>query len=331
MRIPFILCALSLFADPLFAQAPRKMSFQAVLRDNADALIVNGAVGVRASVLQGTINGAAVFVETHTTTTNANGLVTLVIGDGNPVSGTMDAIDWANGPYFLKTETDPNGGSAYTISGTSQLLSVPYALHAANNMQGPAGPQGPQGEPGCNMVRTGNMLCVYTSTNAYGLYQGQSSGSFNNAQWTTIALSGTVLGAEASENTIVIYTTTNAYGLYQAQSSGSLNNAQWTTISLGGNVLGAVSNTNQVAVYTTTNAYGLFQGQTTGGLSNAQWNTISMSGNVLGAAASRHQLVIYTSTNAYAMFQGQSSGNFNNAQWTTTALSGTPIGAEAER
>ncbi len=31
-------------------------------------------------------------------------------------------------PTFLKTETDLNGGANYTIVGTSQLLSVPYAL-----------------------------------------------------------------------------------------------------------------------------------------------------------------------------------------------------------
>ncbi len=74
--------------------------------------------------------GAAVYVETHETTTNENGLVTLAIGDGTVVSGKFDTIHWEKGPYFLKTEIDPAGGTNYTITGTSQLLSVPYALYA---------------------------------------------------------------------------------------------------------------------------------------------------------------------------------------------------------
>src|SRR5690554_566777 len=82
------------------------------------------------SILQGSASGTAVYVETQTPTSNANGLVSLEIGAGTVVSGDFTTIDWANGPYFIKTETDPTGGTSYTITGTSQLLSVPYALHA---------------------------------------------------------------------------------------------------------------------------------------------------------------------------------------------------------
>jgi uncharacterized protein (TIGR02145 family) len=71
-----------------------------------------------------------VYTETQTPTTNANGLIAIEIGIGTIVSGSFANIDWANGPYFVKTETDPNGGSNYTLTGTSQLLSVPYAMHA---------------------------------------------------------------------------------------------------------------------------------------------------------------------------------------------------------
>jgi hypothetical protein len=69
-------------------------------------------------------------VETQTTNTNANGLVTLEIGSGTIVSGTFSGIDWSNGSYFIKTETDPTGGTSYTITGTSQILSVPYAIYS---------------------------------------------------------------------------------------------------------------------------------------------------------------------------------------------------------
>jgi hypothetical protein len=114
----------------VFGQAPEKMSYQAVVLNGSNGLVVSSPVGVRISLLQGSVGGSSVFIETHTPTSNANGLITLEIGDGTLVSGSFASIDWANGPYFLQTETDPLGGANYTINGTSQLLSVPYALHA---------------------------------------------------------------------------------------------------------------------------------------------------------------------------------------------------------
>jgi hypothetical protein len=113
-----------------FAQSPDKMSYQAVVRDSGDALVTNQAVGMQISILQTTATGTAVYVETQTPTTNVNGLLTLEIGAGSVVSGDFTTIDWSADSYFIKTETDPTGGSSYTITGTSQLLSVPYALHA---------------------------------------------------------------------------------------------------------------------------------------------------------------------------------------------------------
>ena len=116
----------------IFAQAPEKMSYQAVIRNSNDALVANQAVGMQISILQTIATGTAVYVETQTPTTNINGLVSLEIGTGTPVTGTFAGIDWATGPYFIKTETDPTGSTTYTITGTSQLMSVPYALYAKN-------------------------------------------------------------------------------------------------------------------------------------------------------------------------------------------------------
>jgi hypothetical protein len=113
-----------------FAQAPQKMSYQAVIRDGSTNLVTSHAVGMRIQILQTSEFGAAVYVETHSTTTNANGLVTLEIGSGNIVLGTFAGINWANGPYFIKVETDIAGGTNYSITGVSQILSVPYALYA---------------------------------------------------------------------------------------------------------------------------------------------------------------------------------------------------------
>jgi hypothetical protein len=130
MKKLYTFLAAILLTATTFAQTPEKMSYQAVVRDSGDALVTNQAVGMQISILQTTATGTAVYVETQTPTTNVNGLVTLEIGTGSVVSGDFTTIDWSADSYFIKTETDPTGGTSYTITGTSQLLSVPYALHA---------------------------------------------------------------------------------------------------------------------------------------------------------------------------------------------------------
>jgi len=122
-----------------FAQAPQKMTYQGVVRNGANNLVTSTTVGMRISILQTSTVGTAVYVETQTPSTNANGLVTTEIGTGTVVSGNFATINWANGPYFIKTETDPTGGTSYSITGTSQLNSVPYALYSANAINYAAG------------------------------------------------------------------------------------------------------------------------------------------------------------------------------------------------
>jgi hypothetical protein len=82
------------------------------------------------SILQGSATGIAVYIETHTTSTNENGLVTKEVGGGTPITGLFEGIDWSSGPYFMKSEIDPSGGTAYSIEGTNQILSVPYILYS---------------------------------------------------------------------------------------------------------------------------------------------------------------------------------------------------------
>jgi len=123
------------------AQSPEKMSYQAVLRNISNQLITNSEIGMRISILKGTINGTIVYKEIYNPNpqTDANGLVGIEIGGGIPLTGIFSAINWSNGPYFIKTETDPTGGTNYTITGTSQILSVPYAMYskiAANSFSG---------------------------------------------------------------------------------------------------------------------------------------------------------------------------------------------------
>ena len=169
------------------AQAPQKMSYQAVIRNNSNALITSTPVGMKISILQGTASGTAVYVETQTPSTNANGLVSLEIGTGTS-TGTFSAINWAAGPYFIKTETDPTGGTNYTIAGTNELMSVPYALFSANGTPGPAGaagPQGPIGPIGPAGAAGTNGINGTNGTNGSSAYQIAIANGFvgTEAQW----------------------------------------------------------------------------------------------------------------------------------------------------
>lgn len=142
MKKTITLIAILFFGLAAFAQAPNKMSYQAVIRNSSDQLVLSGPIGMRVSILQGSLSGTAVYVETHATSTNVNGLATLEIGEGNIISGAFSSINWGSGSYYIKTETDVTGGSNYNVIGTSQLLSVPYAMYAANSGGGNAGTPG---------------------------------------------------------------------------------------------------------------------------------------------------------------------------------------------
>ena len=94
-----------LLTTSVFAQSPQGMSYQAVVRDAGQNLIANQSVGTQIRILQGSVSGGAVYVETHALNTNINGLLTLEIGSGTVVAGDFATIDWANGPYYIQTGT----------------------------------------------------------------------------------------------------------------------------------------------------------------------------------------------------------------------------------
>ena len=130
MKLLNLILFLNSIATLALAQVPQKFSYQSVIRNSGNQLIANQTVGIKISVLQGSANGTVVYAETHSPTTTAYGLANLEIGGGNVLSGNFATIDWSNGLFFVKTETDLNGGNAYTITSTQQLLSVPYAFRA---------------------------------------------------------------------------------------------------------------------------------------------------------------------------------------------------------
>ena len=130
MKKSIILLLSILSLATINASVPQSISYQAVVRNSANALVVNSNIGMQISVLQNSATGTAVYIERHFPTTNANGLVSLQIGTGTVVFGSLPSIDWSLGTYFVKSDYDLNGGANYTISGTSQILSVPYAMYA---------------------------------------------------------------------------------------------------------------------------------------------------------------------------------------------------------
>ncbi|MEJ6776495.1 MAG: hypothetical protein QNK85_04135 [Crocinitomicaceae bacterium] len=115
-----------------FGQAPEGFKYQAVVRDAGGVILTNQAVGVQLTIQQGSIGGTAVYTETFAPSSNGYGLVNLEIGTGT-TTDDFTTIDWANGPYFMETALDVTGGVTYVVMGTSQLMSVPYALHARNS------------------------------------------------------------------------------------------------------------------------------------------------------------------------------------------------------
>ena len=120
MRRAFAISAAAVILNiAAWSQSPDKMSYQAVVRDLNNQLVTNSSVGMQISILQGSVYGTLVYSEILTPMTNANGLITVEIGGGTG----FDTINWAKGPYFIKTEIDPAGGTDYSITGTSQLLS----------------------------------------------------------------------------------------------------------------------------------------------------------------------------------------------------------------
>ncbi|NDA64943.1 MAG: hypothetical protein EBX50_23395, partial [Chitinophagia bacterium] len=127
---------------------PNRFNYQSVVRDTSGQLVVNQPVGIRISLQRGP-QMTNLYTETHHLNTNSNGLLTTIIGSGQPTLGLIDTIDWSLGNVFVKTEIDPTGGINYSLLSTREMLSVPFALHARSaDVPGPPGPQGPVGPRG---------------------------------------------------------------------------------------------------------------------------------------------------------------------------------------
>ena len=119
-----------LFVTPIIAQVPQAFNYQAVVRNSLGVIVLNQAVSARFTIRNDSLNGGIAYRETHGITTTPTGIFTVVIGAGNIISGSFGNVHWTTGNVFLQVEVDITGGTNYVDMGTTQLLSVPYALYS---------------------------------------------------------------------------------------------------------------------------------------------------------------------------------------------------------
>ena len=132
------------------SQAPEGINYQAVMRNPNGIVLANQNLSFEVRIVQGNINGVISYSESFNSSTNSQGIVNFIIGGGINIYGDFSAIDWSNGPYYLKiyVDFDASGPLPMELYGAQQLVSVPYALYAKTAGNGGAGEQGPQGEQG---------------------------------------------------------------------------------------------------------------------------------------------------------------------------------------
>ncbi|KAA2221398.1 beta strand repeat-containing protein [Chryseobacterium sediminis] len=252
------------------SQAPEKMSYQAVMRNGSGQLLVNQGIAVKVSILQGSPAGAAVYSERLTGNTNAYGLISLEIGTGTVLTGTFATIDWPTGSYYLKTETDPAGGTSYTIVGTSQLLSVPYAMYAKSA----GGGGGSFAIPYTNTVNNASTLFSLTNDG-----DGTSLEGNNNTTTSNIAaVRGVVTNVAPGGFSSAVRGINNGTGGLGVGVYGSQAGSGWGVYGTTPNGLGVYGNA-------TGNGFGVYANSNTGtGLNATSNNGIPASISILNNA-----------------------------------------------
>ena len=301
MKTLVTILAIALVSVGVFAQSPQTMSYQAVVRNSSNELVASTIIGIQISILQKSSTGDPVFVERHSTTTNANGLATIEIGGGTPVSGRFETIDWSSGPFFLKTETDPTGGSSYSISGTSKLLSVPYALYAEKSgKSGSVDPWLTEGNAsttvGQNFLGTTDLQPLMFKVNS--VKSGYIDWDYNTANTGFGYLT-------LSSNTTGHSNTANGYEALQANTTGVQNSAIGK-LALSANTGG----NNNIALGSEALSH-----NTTGSF-NVAAGTSTMRFNTLGN---------YNTANGIWALYNNTEGSYNSA-YGTSALQGNITG-----
>ncbi len=291
-----------------FAQVPQGISYQAIALDASGNPVVSANVGIRLSILDATATGAVLYSESHIKMTNPQGLFNLVIGQGTSLSGTFTSIKWETNSKFLKVEMDAAGGTNYVLVGTTELLSVPYALMAGKvKSEDVVGGQDEFGYSGSWYSSS-----FMTNTNAYVfspaelIFDTSLPPSVNT--WHSTPISG--IPFMKSQNSFL--TSTNAYifGPVSSGQNGDHTNS-WHSFPISGQPVKILSTYYySTLVITSTNAYSYTSDST--GLLN--WNPIAISGELIDVSSTG--LGLLTSTNAYI---------FVDNSWQSIAISGIPL------
>jgi hypothetical protein len=152
MKYIFTLAIIFVLSTLAVAQAPHKFNYQAVARNSSGNILPNQSVSVRFTIRDISETGPVLYQEKQNPITNQFGLFTALVGDGTVSVGDFATINWSVNPKYMQVEYDPAGGNNYLIVGSSQLVSVAYALYAetAGNAGGGGvtGATGATGAPG---------------------------------------------------------------------------------------------------------------------------------------------------------------------------------------
>ena len=299
-----------------FAQVPQGISYQAIALNSSGTPVVSSTVGIQLSVLDDSATGTVLYTETHIKTTNAQGLFNLVIGQGTPTFSTFSALKWESNSKFLKVEMDAAGGINYVLVGTTQLLSVPYALYA-----GKVDDSNIVGMPDVTYTYISEFFTssYMTSTNAYVF-----APSINYTttitptaySWQSTAISGTPF--MKSKNSFL--TSTYAYVFGPADGTDGSPNS-WHSFSISGQPIkiSTVRFDSQTLVLTSTNAY-LYAPNSSGVYT---WSSSpTFSGSIVDVTKTDGYIGVLTTTNAY--LYGPNATN-NSTVWSSISISGTPL------
>lgn len=285
------------------AQSWQKFNYQGVARDAAGEVIDNQAVSVRISIHSGTMAGPTEYQETHTVTTNDFGLFDLAIGGGTVVSGDFTIIPWGSDNFFVQVEMDPAGGTAYADMGTSELLSVPFAMYAVNagvpGVTGPTGPQGPIGLTGATGP-TGPLVSGATNQtlrSQSGLWEASSN----------LSNTGTNVGVGLLNPAAKLHVSATGSEIARFQSSGG---SKWISLYEDGTRKGILWSRSDDMVLRNDDATGNVVFQTNG---NNDRLTINSAGNVgVGITAPLAQLHVENSLTRGIFLEDAISGNYWN-------------------
>ncbi len=279
-RILLLFLLLSGLASLVQAQAPLSFNYQGVARNTLGTVINNRPIALRMSIRDLTANGTVLYSETHSINTDQYGVFALQVGRGTSVSGTFATIPWATGTKFLQVEMDPNGGTNFLQMGTSQLVSVPFALVA-----GGAPPIGPAGGDLLGSTYPNPLIAPLAVT----------TGKLADGAVTSQKITFPLVRAQADAGALVDMTNSGAGPGIAGTSTGTgfgglfqVNNAASTADGLRATTNGTGASWAIRGISTGTNGAGLFQ----------QTNTTNTSNNLQSNQAGLGRAGLFNSTNA---------------------------------